>query len=1050
MAITKTQCKNCDKIGLPLLLVRPSAISTESGFAPAGADAVQTNEKVVRALSLPAFKKNRPILRLLRSGGFVYVYAPESLSRPWRTYQVMDQSALLPVHVVPMEHTEFACTLRSTHPHDVRTLCIEDAEEISQVWIGYSQNWWTEVLKQRAQADPAAMLMTRVMLREPEQDAGFEANAAQIGAYVAEYAVMSLAHGGKEMPQWRRPEASPGESAAALAQIMQTQTGLNVCRPDFMPQIVALQDPIGLSSDINEIRRRRLQWAERRWRENSDEAHRFYSSSLLENVRGQLQESIQDDIFSHHGEARFSQIMTEAEYDLLEMRGMNKDYDWVPFPPGHPDAVDRNGQSLGRRILRTLSTEGGRSRWDEEVDFHVNATWERLFVNRRARSTGWLDDDGMRQWRQSFIERQTPFYLAVALYEKDWLAACTAPSADAYFVQHFDEDDPGGQTDICCAGEIYCRENVVGRTVDSLQDEEIQQKYLAYFLPPDPNAGNASLLRAFAANQSGVVERVFAMLTETGFYEAENGIDPGMADKTYALMAGALGLTSGRRFNWLKIVVAGYCAGILGSLSAVASQSLMVRVPGKLDQQVKKLMNLSLVQRAMASAIRQAGAKKLLDIPVLLNVRVSASDAMHLMYGVSYSKRDRQAMATAVARKRSVTLRGLSTLGEVEALVSAHQGKAGVGDLPDMQAPGASDQSRAGRAQADIARRAQAAGALLSQVSLAQLNEIYGGASRVARTVGTAAVMSSAAVRSIQTTDGKLAMGTIVVQMISLASSLATLRGLDRKRAALADPASSLSPAERKELEALDRSIRIYRMGMWDAGVGMVAGALDLMRLGAVAVGSIPAGSTAVVTASSARAAVMAAGLASLGAISAGLGAIVAGYKSSDEGVKGHRESAENHRNAALFSGISAFTFTGSALLYAVNAQAIRAAEQVTVSTATRVVGVLGGRAAVASIATAATPVGLVFLAVSLAYSVHAALAVPSELQKWVSRTPFGVGGTGEQRFGDFEEELQRFAQIVDVDINALRRTVKGSAEEREQALSGNEAGAVIVSGSSE
>lgn len=92
-------CRICDnKRGLSILLVRPSAIAADAEFAPAEAAKLETHEPSVKALGLPALQKSRHVLRMLRQGGFVYVFhtkpAPYILGR-WQAYRVQGSGALI-------------------------------------------------------------------------------------------------------------------------------------------------------------------------------------------------------------------------------------------------------------------------------------------------------------------------------------------------------------------------------------------------------------------------------------------------------------------------------------------------------------------------------------------------------------------------------------------------------------------------------------------------------------------------------------------------------------------------------------------------------------------------------------------------------------------------------------------------------------------------------------------------------------------------------------------------------------------------------------------
>ncbi|RZI77799.1 MAG: hypothetical protein EOP80_03405, partial [Variovorax sp.] len=201
-------CKKCDnKAGLSILLVRPSAIAKDADFAPAEAARLRTHDASVQALGLPVLEKSRHVLRMLRQGGFVYAYyvkRPLQFIKSWQAFRVQGSGALIPESQIVWadERADFSCSLKDSHPHDVRTLCIQlpekDPGSAGPVWIGFSMNWWDDAMRQRVQGNPSAAGMIRI---DPLMDLGgvknaFKAEVGPMQQYIADFALRSFDHGG--------------------------------------------------------------------------------------------------------------------------------------------------------------------------------------------------------------------------------------------------------------------------------------------------------------------------------------------------------------------------------------------------------------------------------------------------------------------------------------------------------------------------------------------------------------------------------------------------------------------------------------------------------------------------------------------------------------------------------------------------------------------------------------------------------------------------------------------------------------------------------------
>lgn len=286
-------CKKCEKSGLSILLVRPTAMAIEPEIAPAGAALLKPHEGTVAALGLPSLKKSNHALRLLRREGYVYVYFPDEKPvgqiKRWQAWRVHDKGALIQQGDFVFETSEFSCDKKITHPHDVRTLCFAEPERIAKVWVGFSMNWWSDGLKAKVASDLKAAGMVEIDLVSGPPKHGFAAQAALLNRHVADYALQSLKHGGlaeEATPFYAPGQVSPMQAARAMATVMQKQSEGS----KGQPMVVAIPDPIGLAADLNGIRMAR----DKRDKDRllaPDTAWPLMSNQLLGSLKGAIEAS---------------------------------------------------------------------------------------------------------------------------------------------------------------------------------------------------------------------------------------------------------------------------------------------------------------------------------------------------------------------------------------------------------------------------------------------------------------------------------------------------------------------------------------------------------------------------------------------------------------------------------------------------------------------------------------------------------------------------------------------------------------------------------------
>ena len=306
--MTRPDCPICDnKMGLSILLVRPSAIAIDPEFAPAEAEKLQPHEPSVKALGLPALQKSRHVLRMLRQGGFVHVFHTKPVPyvrKTWQAYRVQGSGALIPEDQVAWPtKPDFACSMRESPPNDVRTLCIQfpmhGQASPGPVWVGFSMNWWDDAMRERVQANPAAAGMVRI---DPLVELGgvpnaFKADTDLIHKHVADFALRSMNHGGLrqgynytkggvESATLFHGSAVDGtyRGAASLVAIMQKQAAHHE-QTRGKEFVLVLPDPVGLAADLNGIRMARDLANQEKWAGNQDWVRSEASYTLLEGMR---------------------------------------------------------------------------------------------------------------------------------------------------------------------------------------------------------------------------------------------------------------------------------------------------------------------------------------------------------------------------------------------------------------------------------------------------------------------------------------------------------------------------------------------------------------------------------------------------------------------------------------------------------------------------------------------------------------------------------------------------------------------------------------------
>lgn len=679
-------CKKCEKSGLSILLVRPTAVATDPELAPQGSAALRTHAGTVTAFGLPDLEANsKYALRLLRREGYAYVFFPGEKPAGqvgrWLAYRVHDKAALVQQGEFAFEDSSFACDKKITHPHDVRTICIADPERIATVWVGFSMNWWSDAIKARVTRSLKASGMVELSLSGKPPAHGFAAEASMLNAHVADYAVQHLKHGGfddEATPFYPAGNVAAMQTARAMAEVMRKQSEGH----PGQPMVVAVPDPVGLAADLNGIRlavdrthKQKLLAPEVAWP--------LASNQLLKGLKEAFETAAatSTEAFAY---GSTSAKRWDVIKDSIYIREMG--YIWEGTG-GEAEDGSANGRMRQPDNLR------------QQAGIHRSriANFNRLW---REQVSSQIDEPRRATWEVAFQKDRHAEAEELAPFERDWLAALRRRDTLAYFDHHFDEDAPNSLTDPVSHGLIYAQESERIHVPQPLSIQACINDYRDHVMTPSITDPRAVAARAMVGNQKSVIDRVAAMLN--GEWDRSN--ENNMRDKVVDIFKGMLTTSWGRKHSWMVNIVMGLAAGHLAAMAAAVFQGVaavdkrkVLDLPGVDELRVRKLVNLSVVEQALLQAMHTAANRGEAYFPVVINEVWELADAdAHMRsrdYRGYYSDADRQGLLKNRRVNGTVTMKRMWLIG-------AHDGS--LREIPSERAhaPGRSPQSKGGAALA--------------------------------------------------------------------------------------------------------------------------------------------------------------------------------------------------------------------------------------------------------------------------------------------------------------------------------------------------------------
>lgn len=952
----KSGCDDCNKSSLSLLLLRPSPIAKRGVLVPAGSAIVGT-DSVVTAGLLPARMptESRFVLRLLRAG-YVHVYlpAPPAGMKNWLVYRVTDQGDIV-AHGSSWFAQPKANVRCSTEGHNamgLKLLHIPQAHKISTLWIAYSANLWNDTLRAANKANPAVMQQISLAGGSPNT---FKPDLARLKTSVLECALKSLSvdHNTDHDFQFN-------SIASLSAKLVENLQSAAACHPKTKGKemAVVLGDPVGVATELNAVRLRRHQLANQEL-EKPANVHPLNSSNALMGLKNVMLDS-----------------NTLGSYEAVSMLKTKQQFAEGKWPAGTvwQELTPQDRKTLVARAESSWMTMGFRN------TFATGNFGRVIFPDHDARAAAWArkkteetwaklaphyDEKARTDWLRDFTARMLrEHYAPLARYEEDWRGATTDPKLLACFSSHFDARDPNDPKKAHSPGCTYAREVNYIHAPAPFTQGKLTDDYVA-MLDMDIKDPKAVVLRAVAANQAEIIDVIYKQST------GDAGAD-GMRDLTFDFAKGLSETTKGkaviRQYSWLGDGLGMFSVGLLSSFSG-AIMSAAARHPqiqASTTRALGKIQGLWAVQQGLEMLVQGAvqGSGGGGKVPVLVRMRVSADAALQILQartgqGVGLSK-TRIKKAKANGAKITLTI-----LTDTETLRLAG------GNLDSLVRDPTSGQVKMGKPATSVTMNSARGRAVI--LTETQFLDIFSrNATRGSKAVeGVRKALSGASAKDLRaitmSLEGRLAIGGVIAEGIGLINAFASL-------------------GKAKEASEL----RDSWYGIYDSTAGMLGGLLQMWAV-AVDVRTVSqAGGTVVAAKSIGLAALRFS--ANIAGAAGGVVNMLAAWAKADDAT-----AAGDHRVATLYK-FSGYSFAGTVATSAAMAAGIGAdtliargvTHQVVRTIAVRV-GANGVLAMVGGTALTVSGIGLVLLGAGIAFQVGAIALTPTPMQRWISRSYFGV-----------------------------------------------------------
>lgn len=632
-------CDACNKSGLSLLLLRPSPIAINGALVPPGTEALQTDTSGL----VPGFELNesRYVLRLLRAG-YVHVHIPSPPKgmKEWLVYRVTENADLVEQSdpVFAQTPPPPACSNTAHNAAGMRLLHIPQAHKIPVIWIAYSANLWNEKIRKQNRANPDAMM--EVDLAGGSTAGSFVPTAPNLRSRVLECALTNL-----NINKAKDHDFQFNSVASIVDSLADNLKRAAACHPKTAgkERAVVLRDPVGLAAELNALRLRFHELSQQ-YMLKPEIRQPFEVNRVIETLKGSL---IAD--------------ANERSLDAVSPLRTRTAY-LASTPP-----VGTNWEPLTTEQRAVLVQSATGDSWYSQI---LLAPYKRVFGNadlgrivfpdQDVRAASWAKkesdeawakmdkyyDEGQRKrWQSTFEADMTRLYLEpLKRYEADWGIALKDGFFLRYFEQHFDDQDRNSRSEHvrsgCSAGSVYTREAWLSYTPEPLTgvlSKTFEAQIDANITKPD-----AIMLRAVVANQSNLSEQI-ASEKRDKVYDFMKGL---IGEFTQAKTAGGQALSQGtaKAVSWLTNATLGFSAGLVSALAATAAQSAGAAfrevspgaksaIDAKMFARLERAQGMALIHRASEEALAAALQGKTPNVPVLMMVHFDPETARQIMKG---------------------------------------------------------------------------------------------------------------------------------------------------------------------------------------------------------------------------------------------------------------------------------------------------------------------------------------------------------------------------------------------------------------------------------
>lgn len=1039
----KIGCSKCNKSSLSLLLLRPSPIANNSAIAPVNS-ALTGIISAEFASILPSRMPTEShfALRLLRAG-YVHVYIPSPPAGvpEWLIFRVTEQADLIPEDSGNFKKKDpsIVC-FEPPAKHNgtgLKLLSIPQAHRIPEIWIGFSANLWNKQLRaqniKRLIKDTSAAKTSvgkpSPVKPSPMQNiklAGgstctFSPTVENLKQQVLECSLKSLVTAGDTDTDFKF-SSLVGEPTVKLCDNL---IAAAACHPDTKNKqlAVVLSDPVGIATELNSTRIRRAELL-KQFIALPENSHPLMSQNATKGIRENIlaasnQQSLNEiSPLMLKDDAKASTVKTATFYPLTEVKDIAAANE--KYKGGDPTAI-RMRHAIKMGLLGRFYYPDQKARMTAWAIENARETWEEM--------SKFYDEEDRQNWTKKFNEEvKQKHYDSIEKHELDWRGAVTDATMKAYFSTHFDEHDPNDPANFHSPGlafmqEVYHISQPAPITTGKVRDEYMKQITAA------ASEEDSIVQRALTGNHIAWRTALQKSYTSAGKKVEGNTEETGMEDKVYDILTayhipGKLSfMTDGFAFMGLGLATALTTAAI----SAAAHSPAPAWVFRRLQHFYAVAHGIEYVRAAVARGALHDLAPK---VPVIITFTLHGQDALDYRQAreiagknTGIGENQLRARITAGEAIQVYCLTDTETVRNLpdQNLVKAAKG----GTLGDLKmGPAATIAIQAAKGKTAIFNEAALAAIFLRQQDAARDAVSY---IRTAAATPTGQGMT----KLVSTLDGRLAMGSLMVQMLGVYYNSGNLN-------------KELNKAEREKDQ---NKILAAKLNLADSLVGMTGAMAEIYGLVATtaSIASVGAHATSLswrLTSTKV--------IANFTGVAGGfINFIACNIQRDDAKAKGDDEVATLYQSAAI-----AFLATAApaALMIAGTIAEAIVARTATNTVATMVATRLGAAGAGAAVGLTVTGVGFFLLLAGVSLQIAAIMLTPSDLQRWLARSYFGRnrkllgmgGGRREDSFplGNWMAEFEGLLKAYGTSLaNEEAKRLSKIEKARTGATGGNQTG---------